>query len=188
MKVTTIKDVYGQTHELIKKNPLLMERIKDMAAHSTYQRVEQYLPTGLQINGIYLGLDFKPRHINQFLKILVNTIIIDHASSHSADFSRVLLRIMIDGEHVANLTEDVSENGALEIYDKGSLFGPYEDCLKRNFKNDVERVVFIVYQKRELKVREGLKISQPLAIRMPIIDLDHIEPIEMLWSLRQDFE
>lgn len=185
-----IEAVYKHTHGLIKNNPDLISRIRELATHPVYQHVDQYLCTGLQIKGIYLGLDFKKRHVNNFLKILVNNKIIDEISSHQADLSRVLLRVMIHGNHVANLTEDVSENRKAEIYDKGCFIGPYEDYLNRVFKDDVEKAVFIVYNKSSFsKERDGINKPQLIGIRFPIIDLDHLNPAdEIIVSLFQGVE
>lgn len=186
----TIEAVYQHAHGLIRNNPDLISRIKELATHPVYQHVDQYLCTGLQIGGIYLGLDFKKRHIHHFVKILVNNKIIDEISSHQADLSRVLLRVMVDGNHVANLTEDVSENRTAKIYDKGCFIGPYEDYLNRVFKNDVEKAVFIVYTKSSFsKERDGINKPQPIGIRFPIIDLDHLSPAdEIMVSLFQGVE
>lgn len=174
-----IEAVYQHTHGLIKSNPALIARIKNLATHPVYQHVDQYLCTGLEIDGIYLGLDFKKRHINNFLKIVTNNKIIDEISAHRADLSRVLLRVIINGNHIANLTEDVSQNKKAEIYDNGCFIGPYEDYLNRIFKNDVEKMVFMVYNKSSFTAeRNGTNKPNPVEIRFPVIDLDHVCPAD----------
>jgi hypothetical protein len=177
MKGTTIKSVYSQTHGLIRENPELVSKIRKLATDPENQRSNKYFCTGLQVEGIYLGLDFNAKHIKKFSTILANTMVIENISSYQADLSRVLMRVMVDGRHVANLTEDVSENGAFQVFDGGSLFGPYTDYLDTCFKDSVERAVFIVHKEPSFtsKSRNGIKKPKPISIRMPIIDLDHVE-------------
>lgn len=192
MKTTTIDEVYQYTHKLIKKNSELESKIRRLVALSTSRQDKKYICTGLRVDGIYLGLDFNIRHIDRFVKILVNNIAVDRISFYNVDLSRVLLRIMVDGNHVANLTEDVSENGTFKIDDKGCLIGSYEEYLTMTFGNnteDLQRCVFIIYNKYSfLKRREGIEKPELIAIRMPIIDLDHVDPIKILEPFFQEIE
>ncbi|MFA5024490.1 MAG: hypothetical protein WC523_06075 [Patescibacteria group bacterium] len=185
----TIKEVYFYTHELIKKNSELINQIKELVMDPANQRSEKYLCTGLKIDDIYLGIDFVKRHIQKFPKILINTFFIDLQSRQRADLSRVLLRVFVDGVHVANLTEDVSENGAFKIFDEGCFFGPYSDYLSRFFKPDIAQSVFIVYTEQPLSRRETRNrlLKPPLVpIRMPIIDLEDAALLDPFSSLYQE--
>lgn len=192
MKEITIKDVYQYTHGLIKENSDLVSKIKELVVLSINRREKKYLCTGLKVDDIHLGLDFNIRHIGRFMKILVNNIVVDRISFYQVDLSRVLLRIMVDGIHVANLTEDVSENGAFKIHDKGCLLGSYENYLTMTFGNnteDLQRCVFTVFNKFSfLKERQGMEKPELIPVRMPVIDLDHVDPIKMLAPFFQGIE
>lgn len=176
---TTIMSVYRYLHELIKTDSNLLDKIKEFAIDSENRKSKKYIPTGLVIEGIYLGLDFMPLHIEKFKKIVVNTLFIEDISRNQADLSRVLLKVMIDGRHVANLTEDVSENGRYQIYDKGISFGPYMDYIGNFFGQEAIRSVFVVYKEGYflplINKKNRLENREPNIVRMPIIDLDHIE-------------
>jgi len=191
----TIKEVYYHTHQVIKKDPELIARISELVSNPDNQNSGKYLCTGLKIlafkseEDIYLGIDFIKEHVDKFSRILANTYCIDLYSNRRADLSRVLMRIFLDGKHIANLTEDVSENGALKIYNDGCPFGPFIDFnLGHFFKADVMKSVFIVYkeQPRQLESRDRMLKPEPLSIRMPIIDLDHAEMTETFKPLYQE--
>ncbi len=172
----TIIEVYNHTHKIIKNNQLLLEKIKELVSDVENQNSNKYLCTGLQIEDIFLGIDFIEKHVEKFPKILGNNLCIDNLSNNQADLSRVLLQIFLNGVHVANLTEDVSENGKYEIFGEGAIFGPYTDFLVNLFGKEAAKSVFIVYNKKTYKFDvDRTKKPSPIFIRMPIIDLDHID-------------
>lgn len=176
-----ILSVYAYTHQLVKNDSELLQKLRELITNPNNRNSNKYLCTGLEVEGIYLGIDFIMEHIKNFPRILTNTLAIDNLSHQSADLSRVLLKVFIEGKHVANITEDVSENGKYKIYDQGIFFGPYTDYLQTWFKDsgDLSRAVFVVHnEKFGFVERDRVKKPSPIAIRMPIIDLDHIELIQ----------
>jgi hypothetical protein len=173
---TTIIGVYTHTHELIKTNSNLLQKLTDLISDPKNQNSNKYLCTGLEIEGIYLGIDFIQNHIMNFSRILTNTMVIENISRNQADLSRVLLAVFIGDEQVATITEDVSENGKYKIFDKGISFGPYADYLEKWLGLDSIRSVFIVHNEEfNHNERDRLKNPSPIIIRMPIIDLDHFQ-------------
>jgi len=174
--IVTITGVYNHTHQIIKENQLLLNKIKELVSNPENQNSNKYLCTGLQVEDIFLGIDFIENHVEQFPKILGNTLIIETLSHGQADFSRVLLQIFFNGKHVANLTEDVSENGKYGIFDDGTTFGPYSDYLGKFYGAFSARSVFIVYDKTPRAFeKDRLKKPSSTIVRMPIIDIDHIQ-------------
>lgn len=176
----SIIEVYSYTHHLIKKDSGLINKIKAIVCDPMNQKSNKYLCTGLQVDGIYLGIDFMQKHVRSFKKILTNTLVIDNASYSGADFSRILLKLIVNKVHVATLTEDVSENGKYKIYDEGITFGPVNDYqLLHHFRKDVVRSVFVVYSEETKfpnnKKYDRIKKPDLIPLRLPIIDLDHAD-------------
>lgn len=176
----SIIDVYRYTHHLIKEDSDLLNKIKAIVSDPVNQRSNKYLCTGLQVDGIYLGIDFIQKHVRSFKKILTNTLVIDNISFEGADFSRVLLKLVVNNVHVATLTEDVSENGKYNIYDEGITFGPVNNYqLLKHFKRDVIRSVFVVHNEEtkfpNKKRYDRFKKPELIPLRLPIIDLDHAD-------------
>lgn len=175
-----ILSLYSKTHQQIKNDQHLLSEIKKLVSDGCNTDSNKYLCTGLKIGNIYLGLDFIKKHIANFSKIYGNTLFIDNISYEKADFSRVLLKVYLKNEHIANLTEDVSENGKYKIYDKGVDWGPYENYIKHFYRDpNSRRAVFIVHKEDILESalfneeRDRLSENKIISIRTPIIDLDH---------------
>lgn len=185
---TEIRAVHQYTRELIESKPELIQQIKELTMDPANRKSGKYLCTGLKINDIYLGLDFIPEHIKKFSRILVNNMLVETYSHGQADLSRVLLKVVVDGVHVANLTEDVSENGTFKIFDEGISFGPYFDYLKHFFKDDVGKAVFVVYPDTTRSLRDRLIKPPFMPIRLPIIDLDHVELNDRFYDLYEKFD
>lgn len=189
----TILSVYQHTHSTIRKNAPLMSEITQFAMDPANKSTGKYFCTGLSIEGIYLGIDFNLLHMNRFQLILTNTLAIESISCRQADFSRVLMKIMLVGEHIANLTEDVSQNDTLRIYDKGVKFGPYTDFFmadyfqtdNNHFDIEVGKAIFVVSEKPSIQERDRLQVLTS-NVRFPIIDLDHLKLSDR--NMHQTFE
>lgn len=174
-------EIFDHYHNLIKKDESLLNQIKMVCKDTQLQQDGKYVPTGLQVDGVWLGIDFIPTHIEKFHTIVVNNFLIDKLSKGKADISRVLLQVVVDGKHIGNLTEDVSENGAYDIIknisetdndiDLPMMVVPpkYLD----EFTGDTWKTVFFV--SKEIKSDKKSKFyTNKREMRFPLIDVDHI--------------
>lgn len=190
--MNSIGKMYNETHSQIKKSIGLLKEILEIVNNPKNRNLDKYICTGLKIDDVYLGIDFKKRHVEKFPTILMNTQILYEISHYKADFSRILLKIVVDGVHIANLTEDVSRDGDREIFDQGTTFGPYLDYLNTVFRSHVEKAVFIVYNSMyvdDLQHSKGRKkvLNPPLRpIRMVLIGLSHMTLLPIFRSFYKE--
>ena len=169
--------IFRKLHALIKGNPDLINKIRALVSDPSNQNSNSYLITGLQVEGIYLGLDFKENHLAKFWTILANTAAVDSLSHQKASVARVLLPIYLNGKHVATLTEDVSQNGVCKIYDNGISWGPYHDYLVNFFvnTNDLIKAVFVIEPPKKKKINTEMNDPEVMISILRVIDVDHIE-------------
>ena len=117
-------------------------------------------------------MDFTREHVRNFENILANMRIIDHISGYRVDLPRVFMKLLYKGRHVANLIEDLSENGRYEVCCKDVYFGPYE-YVSAHFTNNVHRAVLVVSERTARHT--GLeKPSHDRIHRLVVMNVAHI--------------
>lgn len=178
-----ITKVRAHYHAEIRENTGLLKSIKARVV-SKVEHTEKYVLTGLQADGVFLGLDFSSKHIEKFKEILVHSALLDNLSKNQVDMSRVLLPLSLNGKHVATITEDVSENNRLRIVDEGFINLYCQQHLQNVFVDtpDLPRAVFCVISRVDISSEERFKPITTTA-RYPIIDLDHVELLPMFSDL-----
>jgi hypothetical protein len=163
-------DKYREIHNKINEDKGLVAKLFETVSANKFH--QEYLSTGLEINGIPIGLDSNITHVLKYKVILARMRLLYECTDGTADLLKVYALLQVEKGNkkydMGIVSEDLTDN------EKNTVLGWSDETAEvvkklfysKDHELDLGRIQFQVFDNSTGKL-----------IREPFVDLDHVEVI-----------